>query len=146
LHDALPSYAGYQSQQIEVYETSSELETSLESRQLLSEVVITAVGIQTERQAINYSVQTLKAAELLETREPNIVAAISGKVAGVQINNSSGPPGGSSTIRVRGSTSILCENSPLFVLDGMPIDNSNIGLAIQNANQIVNQSDRKSVV
>ncbi|MFO7257679.1 MAG: SusC/RagA family TonB-linked outer membrane protein [Bacteroidota bacterium] len=136
------SYAGYQSQQIEVYETSSELEISLESRQLLSEVVITAVGIQTERQAINYSVQTLKAAELLETREPNIVAAISGKVAGVQINNSSGQPGGSSTIRVRGSTSILGENSPLFVLDGMPIDNSNIGLAIQNENQIVNQSNR----
>ncbi len=136
------SYTGYQSREVEIYELLPELNINLESRQLLSEVVVTAVGIENKRKAINYSVQTIKAAEITDTREPNIVSAISGKVAGVQINNSSGQPGGSATIRVRGSTSILGENSPLFVLDGMPIDNSNIGLALQNENQIVNQSNR----
>lgn len=136
------SYAGYQSREVEIYEPTADLNIDLESRQLLSEIVITAVGIETQRKAINYSVQTLNASEIIETREPNIVSAISGRVAGVQINNSSGQPGGSATIRVRGSTSILGENSPLFVLDGLPIDNSNIGLAIQNENQIVNQSNR----
>lgn len=136
------SYAGYATQEIEIYEVPPELEVTLESRQLLSEIVVTAVGLETKRQAINYSLQTLKTDDVIATREPNIVAAISGRVAGVQINNSSGQPGGSSTIRVRGSTSILGDNSPLFVLDGMPIDNSNIGLAIQNENQIVNQSNR----
>lgn len=136
------SYAGYQSQEVEIYEIPPDLNISLESRQLLSEVVVTAVGIASQRKAINYSVQTLKATEVLEARDPNIVSAISGRVAGVQINSSSGQPGGSATIRVRGSTSILGENSPLFVLDGMPIDNSNIGLPIQNENMIVNQSNR----
>lgn len=138
----LISYAGYESREIEIYELTPDLDINLSSRQLLSEVVVTAVGIENKRKAINYSVQTIKAAEITDTREPNIVSAISGKVAGVQINSSSGQPGGSATIRVRGSTSILGENSPLFILDGLPIDNSNVGLALQNENQIVNQSNR----
>lgn len=108
----------------------------------LDEVVVTALGIKSTKKSINYSVQNLKGAEVAATKEPNIVSALSGKVAGVQINNSSGQPGGSATIRIRGSASVLGENSPLFILDGMPIDNSNTGLAIQNANQIVNQSNR----
>lgn len=108
----------------------------------LNEVIVTAVGIKNTRRSINYSVQNLKSEEVISTKETNVVSALSGKAAGVQINNSSGQPGGSATIRIRGSTSALGENSPLFILDGMPVDNSNVGLNIQNANQIVNQSNR----
>lgn len=138
----LISSVGLKTQEIEVYEILDDIEVFIKSDNLLEEVVVTALGIESKRKAINFSVQTINTAEIVETREPNLVAAISGKVAGVQINSSSGQPGGSATIRVRGSTSILGDNSPLFILDGLPIDNSNIGLALQNENQIVNQSNR----
>ncbi|MBO9684283.1 MAG: SusC/RagA family TonB-linked outer membrane protein, partial [Flavisolibacter sp.] len=136
------SFVGYKQQQIKV---DKQIPLRIQLQQLnsdLNEVIVTAVGIKNTKRSINYSVQNLKADEITSTKEVNIVSAISGKAAGVQVNNSSGQPGGSATIRIRGNASALGENSPLFILDGMPIDNSNTGLSIQNANQIVNQSNR----
>lgn len=135
------SFIGYRTREVEI--SSYTVEIRLQDAQSeLDEVIVTAVGIKNTKRSINYSVQNLKSDEITSTKETNIVAALSGKAAGVQINNSSGQPGGSATIRIRGSSSALGENSPLFILDGMPVDNSNVGLNIQNANQIVNQSNR----
>lgn len=136
------SYAGFESK--EVLAKGDETLTIVLHQNVaqLDEIVVTAVGIKNTKRSINYSLQHLKASEITSTKEVNIVSALSGKVAGVQVNNSSGQPGGSATIRIRGSASALGDNSPLFVFDGMPIDNSNVGLSIQNANQIVNQSNR----
>ena len=135
------SYTGYGTK--EVTADHANLTITLDpSYNDLNEVIVTAVGIKNTKRSINYSVQNLKQDEITSTKETNVVSALSGKVAGVQINNSSGQPGGSATIRIRGSASALGENSPLFILDGMPVDNSNVGLSIQNANQIVNQSNR----
>lgn len=117
-------YVGYQPRELEIYEPPENAEIALRSRQLLSEVVVTAVGIKSTTRSLGYSVGEVKGKELTDAREPNVVAALSGKVAGVQINNAGGSPGGSATIRIRGNSSLLGNNAPLFILDGVPVDNS----------------------
>ena len=100
------SYTGYNTK--EVSAQSSNLFITLDpAYNDLSEVIVTAVGIKNTKRSINYSVQNLKQDEVTSTKETNVVSALSGKVAGVQINNSSGQPGGSATIRIRGSASAL---------------------------------------
>lgn len=90
----------------------------------MDEVVVTAIGIEREKKAIGYSVQEVGGKDLVSSREVNIVNAISSKVAGVQINSSSGAAGASSFIQIRGASSMTGNNQPLFVIDGVPIDNS----------------------
>jgi len=89
----------------------------------LDGVVVTALGINREERALGYSVQGVSGDALNESREPNVVSALAGKVAGVQIKNV-GPLGGTSTIILRGYSSISGSNQPLFVVDGVPIDNT----------------------
>jgi TonB-linked SusC/RagA family outer membrane protein len=88
------------------------------------EVVVTAIGLERQQKELGYSLQGVSGDALVQSRESNVVNAISSKVAGVQVINSSGSPGGSSYIRIRGSQSITGNNQPLFVVDGIPIDNS----------------------
>lgn len=90
----------------------------------LTEVVVTALGVQKAKRALTYAVQTVDPTQITSSRETNIVNALAGKVAGVQINNSGGQAGSSSHIVIRGNTSLTGNNEPLFVVDGMPIDNS----------------------
>lgn len=118
------SYAGYKDKEIEIYEDDPNLELKLRSDNLLSEVVITAIGIESNRKSITSTVTEISGNVLKDAREPNIQTALSGKVAGVTIQNSGGSPGGASTIRIRGSNSLLGNNQPLYVLDGVPIDNA----------------------
>jgi TonB-linked SusC/RagA family outer membrane protein len=89
----------------------------------LEGLVVTAMGITQKERAIATSVQTVSAEELMQAREPNLVAALSGKAAGVEIR-STGTQGGSSRVVIRGASSITGNNQPLFIVDGMPIDNS----------------------
>lgn len=98
--------------------------TLAEDALMLDEAVVTAIGIKADKKALGYSVQEVKGEDLLNSRENNIVNAISGKVAGVQITSSNGMAGGSSFINIRGAKSIDGENQPLFIVDGVPIDNS----------------------
>ncbi|MEO6134735.1 MAG: SusC/RagA family TonB-linked outer membrane protein, partial [Ginsengibacter sp.] len=93
----------------------------------LEEVVVTALGVKREKRNLTFSSQEVKGDELMQAKDPNIVNAIAGKVSGVQITNSSGTPGGSARIVVRGATSIFGNNEALIVLDGVPIDNSETG-------------------
>ncbi|SHM09156.1 TonB-linked outer membrane protein, SusC/RagA family [Chitinophaga jiangningensis] len=118
------SFIGYQPQELEITKDELNKVVKLEQQQSLSEVVVTAVGIKSATRSLGYSVGEVKGTALKESREPNIVAALSGKVSGVQINNSGGSPGGSSTIKIRGNSSLLGSNAPLFILDGIPVDNS----------------------
>ncbi|WP_143307575.1 SusC/RagA family TonB-linked outer membrane protein [Chitinophaga vietnamensis] len=120
----LVGFVGYQPRELEIYEPPENAEITLRSRQVLSEVVVTAVGIKSTTRSLGYSVGEIKGQELSNAREANVVAALSGKVSGVQINNSGGSPGGSASIRIRGNSSLLGNNAPLFILDGVPIDNS----------------------
>lgn len=94
----------------------------------LSGMSITALGILAERTTIGTSQQTLSAEELTRTQANSVIGAMSGKVSGVQINQS-GNIGGSTRIVIRGAGSILGQNQPLFILDGLPISNAGFSTA-----------------
>ncbi|MHA4808623.1 SusC/RagA family TonB-linked outer membrane protein [Flavitalea flava] len=96
----------------------------IQGAQTLSEVAVTAFGVKQQVRSLGFSTQNIKPRELVESQQPNIVNAMQGKVAGVQITNSSGSPGASSSIMIRGGNSLSGNNQPLFVVDGIPIDNS----------------------
>ncbi|HEY7188507.1 MAG TPA: carboxypeptidase-like regulatory domain-containing protein, partial [Vicinamibacterales bacterium] len=89
----------------------------------LEGVVVTALGIERDKRSLGVAQQTVVPDELTSARETNVVNALSGKVSGVEITNN-GPPGGSARIVIRGDKSITGNNQPLFVVDGIPIDNS----------------------
>ncbi|HEX5152643.1 MAG TPA: SusC/RagA family TonB-linked outer membrane protein [Parafilimonas sp.] len=93
----------------------------------LNEVVVTALGIKREKRMLTYTTQEVKGSAVVDAKQDNIVNALSGKVAGVQITNSSGQPGSSSQIVIRGNSSLTGDNTALFVIDGIPIDNSEAG-------------------
>jgi TonB-linked SusC/RagA family outer membrane protein len=90
----------------------------------LDEVVVTALGISKARKALGYVVQDVSGDDLKKTAETNVINALAGKSAGVYINSSNGNVGASSRIVIRGNSSLLGNNQPLFVVDGVPIDNS----------------------
>ena len=118
---------GYESSQMPVG-TKDYIETSLvKSTQTLNEVVVTALGLKRDKRNFTYSSQEVKSDEIIRAKDPFLINAISGKVAGVQITNASGTPGSSSRILVRGVTSFFGNNEALIVLDGIPIDNSETG-------------------
>ncbi|HVG16682.1 MAG TPA: SusC/RagA family TonB-linked outer membrane protein [Chitinophagaceae bacterium] len=108
----------------EVRVTGSEVNVTLApGAAILTEVVITAQGIARDKRSLGYATQTVKADQLADRGEQNIVTALQGKVAGVTITGASGSPGASSNINIRGITSFIGSNQPLFVLDGVPISN-----------------------
>lgn len=98
----------------------------------LTGVVVSALGRQVEKARIGTSQQQLTAREVNVTKDPNIVNALSGKVAGVQIN-AGGAIGGSSRIVIRGNNSINGDNQPLFIVDGIPVSNANVTTSNQAA-------------
>lgn len=98
--------------------------TLSDADQNIDEVVVTALGIKKEKKALGYAVQDIKADELMKNKNPNLINSLNGKIAGLNITNSGGAPGASSSIIIRGGTSLERDNQPLFVIDGMPMDNS----------------------
>lgn len=120
------SFVGFTAQEIAVGARTT-IDLSMSGVTELQEVVVTAVGIETNRASLGYSVQNVKADDIRNAQETNLVNALNGKVAGVTVVSSSGSPGASSNIRIRGNTSISGGNSPLFVIDGIPIDNNEYG-------------------
>ncbi|MDR1582024.1 MAG: SusC/RagA family TonB-linked outer membrane protein [Prevotellaceae bacterium] len=87
----------------------------------LGQVVVTALGISREKKALGYAVQEVKSEDLTQGANSNFVTALQGKVAGVDIISSSGMPGASSKITIRGARSFTENNTPLYVVDGLPI-------------------------
>ncbi|MXV16091.1 SusC/RagA family TonB-linked outer membrane protein [Hufsiella ginkgonis] len=130
------TYIGYATQEIAAGADNVINVSLVPDSKLLGEVVVTALGVQRAKRALTYSVQSVDPAEVVQSRETNIVNALSGKVAGVSINNSGGQAGSSSRIVIRGNTSLTGNNEPLFVIDGIPVDNSTnraIGEATESA-------------
>jgi TonB-linked SusC/RagA family outer membrane protein len=87
-------------------------------------VIITALGITRENKAIGYAVQDISGEEFRRTQESNIINTLSGRVAGAQVTGSSGAVGAGSRIILRGNNSLTGNNQPLFVIDGVPMDNT----------------------
>ena len=89
----------------------------------LNEVVVTAMGITREKKALGYAIQEVKSEELMAAGAPSVTSALTGKVAGVQINTFGGSVGASSRISVRGNSSLSGDQQPLIVVDGVPVSN-----------------------
>lgn len=104
----------------------------VEDTQALDEVVVTALGIRRSQKALSYNVQELKGEALTGVKDVNFVNSLSGKVAGVTINTSSAGVGGATRVVMRGTKSITKDNNALYVIDGVPILNSNRGGLNQN--------------
>jgi TonB-linked SusC/RagA family outer membrane protein len=121
------SYAGRQAQELNI-ESANNYNISLRSSGSMSEVVVTALGIRREKRALGYSAQEVSGEALSRTKESNIVNALRGQAAGVQINSGGGAPGQGTHIVIRGVKSLGTgkNNQPLFVIDGIVMDNSTV--------------------
>lgn len=116
---------------------------------LLDEVVVTALGISREKKALGYTAQEVKQDALVQGKDNNLLNSLSGKIAGVRITNTQGDVG-SSRIVIRGETSIAGENQPLFIVDGISVDNSQLnarssGRDFKNAIADLNPEDIKTL-
>jgi len=143
------SYIGFATKEVEVSENNKVLDVVLnEGDNALDEVVVTALGISRQKKSLGYAVQELKGESLTEARESNLVNALAGKVAGVRVTNSQGDMG-SSRVVIRGETSISGNNQPLFVVDGIPVDNSQLNSAgardYANTISDINPNDIESI-
>ena len=107
----------------------------LSDNKILNEVVVTALGISREQKTLGYSAQTIDNAQLTEGKVTDVTSALAGKVAGVQINATSGDPGQANSVIIRGISSINGNNQPLYVIDGVPLQ-STTRLAQQHQNAI----------
>ena len=113
------SYIGMRTQQVDI--APNVTVRLLNDTQNLDEVVVTAMGISKEKKALGYAVQDVKSEELTQAANTSLASAMQGKVSGVDIAPSSGMPGASAKITIRGSRSFTGDNTPLYVVDGMPI-------------------------
>ncbi|WP_420460881.1 SusC/RagA family TonB-linked outer membrane protein [Neolewinella sp.] len=126
------SYVGYGSQEISI-NGRGVIDVALgASAEQLGEVVVTALGIRKEQKKLGYATSTVAAEEIAINRSPNFMNALQGKVAGVNISGLGTGPAGTSKIRIRGQSSISGQNSPLIVVNGIPVDNTNFGSSLGN--------------
>lgn len=117
------SYTGFSPQEITLG-ASSTVNVVLSEGVTLETAVVTALGIKREKKALTYSVEEVGGDALSNSKEANIVNALAGKVSGVYTSSSGGQAGSSARVVIRGNSSFLGNNQPLFVIDGVPVDNA----------------------
>ncbi|MFC5285115.1 SusC/RagA family TonB-linked outer membrane protein [Pedobacter alpinus] len=118
------SYIGYNTQEVALT-GKTELTISLKPGLLLNETVVTALGVERESKSLGYNVQQIQALEINEVKSVNFLDNLTAKVAGVTITQGASGVGSTSKIVIRGENSFV-NNNPLFVVDGIPINNSSI--------------------
>ena len=121
------SYIGFATKQVKAKQGMKVLME--EDKTLLDEVVVTALGIKRDRKALGYALSEVKGEELTKAKETNVINSLSGKVAGLVVQNTAGGASGSTRVLLRGNTEISGNNQPLYVIDGVPLDNTNFGSA-----------------
>lgn len=122
------SYVGYASQEVKA--TTGTMRITLkEDNQVLDEVVVTALGIKRERKALGYGVAEVKGESLTKAKETNVINSMAGRVPGLVVSQTASGPSGSTRVILRGSTEMTGNNQPLYVIDGVPLDNTNYGSA-----------------
>lgn len=120
------SYIGFETKEVKVSGPSIDIVLS-EGAQALKEVTVTgALGITKSKNAQGYSTQTLKGKEIAETQRPNIANSLQGRVSGLTVTSTSGAPGASAAIQLRGVNSISGSNTPLYIVDGLPVSNQTL--------------------
>ena len=119
------SFIGYATKQVKA---QNGMKITLEEDgKVINEVVVTALGIKRDRKALGYALSEVKGEELTKAKETNVMNSLSGKVAGLVIQNTAGGPSGSTHVQLRGTTEMTGNNQPLYVIDGVPLDNTNFG-------------------
>ena len=125
--ELIVTYVGYK--EVTVKAAANMKVVLQEENTALSEVVVTALGIKRERKALGYGVSEVKGEELTKAKETNVINSLSGKVAGLVVQNTAGGASGSTRVLLRGNTEMTGNNQPLYVIDGVPLDNTNFGAA-----------------
>lgn len=128
------SYAGFHSMEVPVSNKTDFDIILIEDAKLLSEVVVTALGIKKERRALGYSVSQVEGESLTKARENNIANSLVGKVAGLDISSTSGGAGSATSVTIRGVSSLSQNNQPLYVINGVPMENKPVGINNINPN------------
>ena len=118
---------------------SNTINFKLQAGNALNEVVVTSFGIKRDRKSLGYSTSKIDAAELTAAKSTNVTNQLSGKVAGVRVSGSGGAFTGSSVI-IRGFTTFTGSNQPLYVVDGVPIDNSGGATPLQSGPSLSNRA------
>ena len=121
------TYVGFATQEVAIGNNSTIAIKLVEGTETLKDIVVTAAGIKRQKGSMGYSVSTLQSGQIAEKSEPDPVRALTGKVAGVNVQSSGGAAGGATNITIRGNSSLGNNNQPLFVVDGVPFDNSSFG-------------------
>lgn len=119
------SYLGYKTKEVKASGKDAITTTMDVDSKALDEVVVTALGIKRDKKMLGYSVQDIKSDALNTTGDPSVVGALSGKVAGLQMNTASTGLGGSTKITIRGNSSLTDNNQPLWIVDGVPFSDNN---------------------
>ena len=120
------TYTGYVSQKFTVGNQTI-INVTLAEGVALSEIIVTALGISRERKSLSYAAQTIQGGQLTQVRDANFVNTLQGKVAGLVVTSASSGVGGATRVNLRGNRSIQSSNNALFVVDGVPVDNSTPG-------------------
>lgn len=119
------SYIGYVTKKVKA---ANGMKVVLEEDgKMIDEVVVTALGIKRERKALGYALSEVKGEELTKAKETNVINSLAGKVAGLVVNQTAGGASGSTRVLLRGNTEMTGNNQPLYVIDGVPLDNTNFG-------------------
>lgn len=148
------SYVGYTTQEVTVGSREAIDITLVQDAKQLTEVVVTALGVERDKKALGYATQSITSESITTARETNVVNQLAGKVAGVTVVGSPSGVGGSSRVTIRGERSVdLNKNQPLFVIDGVPISNgftgasgrSNLEVDFGNGAGFVNSDDIESM-
>ncbi len=123
------SYIGYQQKEVPLNgQTKLDVILATDAK-TLDEIVVTALGIRKESKALGYSVTKLDGEEFTKIRENNFANSLTGMVAGVNVSGTGSSPGNSTRVTIRGNTSIAGDNQPLYVINGLPMDNTQFGAA-----------------
>ncbi|MDD3210799.1 SusC/RagA family TonB-linked outer membrane protein [Bacteroides graminisolvens] len=122
------SYVGYKPKEVKASQSSLNIVLEEDSK-MLSEVVVTALGIKRERKALGYGIDEVKGDAFTKAKETNVVNSMAGRVPGLVVSQTAGGPAGSTRVILRGSTEMTGNNQPLYVIDGVPLDNTNYGSA-----------------
>lgn len=120
------TYTGYVTQKITVGAQTT-INVTLTEGVALSEIVVTALGISREKKSLTYAAQTIQGGQLTQVRDANFANTLNGKVAGLVVTNAASGVGGATRVNLRGNRSIQSSNNALFVIDGVPVDNSTPG-------------------
>lgn len=135
------TFVGFTERRLPVTDTTTfNVRLTSNGRQLEDVVVTTALGINRSKRSLGYAANDVKGAELAQTQRDNFINGLAGRVPGVTISGTSGMPGSSTSIQLRGVNSLSGSNQPLFVIDGLPVNNQTF-----SANTMVLQTDNRTV-